>query len=141
MSVRVREFVSYWYGVAMVNGAMTAFERMSIKYWRVAVVTWLTLVAFGVFVFGPIAAVGGLIGSNIGFAIGFFMSMRKAVMSFKYWWLGVVAWVIFMAFGAVALGPLGLIVVLMGYNIWFFTGVWIGIRQVGQDLLGDIWAQ
>ncbi|MDE0205432.1 MAG: hypothetical protein OXP66_05330 [Candidatus Tectomicrobia bacterium] len=121
----------------MVNGAVTAFERISIKYWRVAVVAWLTIFAFGVFVFGPVAVVVGLMCSNIGFAIGFFISMRKVVMSFNYWWLGVVAWVIVMAFGAVALGPLGLIFALMSYNIWFFSGVWIGIRQ-GLWLWGEI---
>ena len=121
----------------MVNGAVQAFERMSIKYWRPAVVAWVILVVLGPVAFGPLALIVALISSNIGFPIGLFIAMRKALMSIKYWWLGVAAWVILVALGGVALGPLGLIVALMGSNIGFAIGLRVGIRQ-GLGLWGDV---
>ena len=119
----------------MLNGAVKAFERISIRYWRLGIVVWVILVASGAVAFGPLALIAALMASNLGFAVGFLIGMRRVLLSIKYWWLGVVAWVVFAAFGAVVLGPLGLIVSLMGPNLGFAFGLRIGIRQ---GLWGDL---
>ena len=125
-----------WWGAAVltVSGAVKALEETSIKHWRVVVVAWVILVAWGVVAFGQLAAILTLMGCNIGLAVGLLIAMRKVLLSFNHWWLWMVAWVIFLGCGA-ALGPLGLIVALMGSNIGFAVGLRIGIRL---GLWGDI---
>ena len=63
----------------MVSGAVKAFEGMSIKYWRPAVVAWVILVLSGAVAFGPLALVVALMGSNIGFAIGLRIGIRQGL--------------------------------------------------------------